>query len=746
MSGVRGWAAERSALEWLALGAGLACFGGLGWDSALWDPRLQLALHLLGVGTVVGVVLLAWRGRLEVPRTPVDLPVLALAACFALATASAMNVGMSLRAMAAVAGYALMLPAALIAIRQHPSWVGAVAGGSVLLLSIPTLVALLVRRAEWVLAGGPGVPPLRLGGEGTPFGSVAVPPFVIWPAWALAGLIEHPGWRRLIRTGLVVVGVPLTVLSGSRSAWLAIGVTALVAGVPWLWGRRLVLRSRLRLTPGGVLYAIGTLVVAAIVVAVALPRLLAVTSLLYRVSLWRDTLTAWATDPVLGIGPGFMPIARQAAAPDFSFPVRQPHSHNLPLGVLGDAGILGLLAGIALIATLVWVAGPWRTRTRIGRQAAFVLLGIGIGSLFEDVTFEPNFSLLAIGLVALALTDAGRVRWTRLPARPAPRLALASGGLVVGAVLAAGMVTSDAGAVAYRTGIDAVLNDDWGPATEWFERSVAIDPWHPAGPKALAVAADVVGDRELAREAARRATGLNPGDAASWTNLAVLCEAAGDLECAAAAAERAVVTTPFGEPHPYNAALILDRIGWTESADAAYLRSLLTNRLTAFADPLPRPVRWDPDEPETRPAEEVADLDDLNQLLAWWKLDHPIRPDALTDPAVRALAHAMLGEADAADAALDASIEAQPDDLLTWEIATILHRHRGDEAAAERAQRVGEVVRGGPFTSPDVIPEVPSATWDIATFRRYPRDELVTEAERLFTRPPFPWALEATLP
>lgn len=742
MSGVRGWAAERSALEWLALGGGLACFGGLGWDSALWDPRLQLALHLLGVGTVVGVVLLAWRGRLEVPRTPVDLPVLALAACFALATASAMNVGMSLRAMAAVAGYALMLPAALIAIRQHPSWVGAVAGGSVLLLSIPTLVALLVRRAEWVLAGGPGVPPLRLGGEGTPFGSVAVPPFVIWPAWALAGLIEHPGWRWLIRTGLVVVGVPLTVLSGSRSAWLAIGVTALVAGVPWLWGRRLLLRSRLRLTPGGVLYAIGTLVVAAIVVAVALPRLLAVTSLLYRVSLWRDTLTAWATDPVLGIGPGFMPIARQAAAPDFSFPVRQPHSHNLPLGVLGDAGILGLLAGIALIATLVWVAGPWRTRSRIGRQAAFVLLGIGIGSLFEDVTFEPNFSLLAIGLVALALTDAGRVRWTRLPAHPAPRLALASGGLAAGVVLAAGMVTSDAGGVAYRAGIDAVLNDDWGSATEWFERSVAIDPWHPAGPKALAVAAEVTGNLRLARDAARQATRLNPGDAASWTNLALTCAALNAPDCARQSAFRASATTGFGELDQLNAAYLFEFYGDTTTADEMYRRSLLSHRATAFGPGWPRKVPVG----QVLLGEEVGDLTDLNRLLAWWLMEEPIEPDTLSDPNARALGHAILGDRDEAAAWISRAIEERPEDPTTWQVAAVLHRHWGSTERAAYYQRVGEVVSGGPYPDEHEVTSIRPVTHDLSVFREYPGDELIGSAARLLIQPPMPWALEATLP
>jgi hypothetical protein len=36
LAGVRAWAAARSPLEWLALVAAVACFGGIGWDAALW--------------------------------------------------------------------------------------------------------------------------------------------------------------------------------------------------------------------------------------------------------------------------------------------------------------------------------------------------------------------------------------------------------------------------------------------------------------------------------------------------------------------------------------------------------------------------------------------------------------------------------------------------------------------------------------------------------------------------------------
>ena len=181
----------------------------------------QVALVIgIAIGAIGGLAVLALRGD-ELPHTPIDLPVIALVLAFGVATASAMNVGMSLRATAAIAAYAAMLYVALICIRYRPSWVGVVTAVPVLLLSVPTLVNLLARRIEWVVVGAPGIPPIRLAGEATPFGSVAVPPFVIWPAWALAGLIESPRWRRSVQWGLVVVGVPLTILSGSRSAWLA---------------------------------------------------------------------------------------------------------------------------------------------------------------------------------------------------------------------------------------------------------------------------------------------------------------------------------------------------------------------------------------------------------------------------------------------------------------------------------------------------------------------------------------------
>ena len=734
------WARARTPTEWLALGAAVAVFGYLAWDSALWDARLQLVLHVLAVGAIGGLFLVALRGH-ELPRTPLDLPILGLLAALALATLSALNVGMSLRAMAAIVAFAAMLPIALLAVRMRPAWVGLVTSVPVLLLSIPTLVTLVARRVEWIAVGAPGLPPLRLPAEVTPFGSVAVPPFVLIPAWALAGLIEPPALRRAVRIGLVGVGIPLVILSGSRSAWLAIVAGLAVGTLPWAWRQRRRLRRPRGLSARGILLAVGAVAVGGLGLALMLPRLTAVSSLVYRGALWRDTLAAWSSDPLLGIGPGFMPYARQAAAADFSFPVRQPHSHNLPLGVLGDAGLVGLAAGLIVVGMLAIRSGPWRSRTSVGRTAAVVLVGLGVGGLFEDLTFLPGFNLLAITLVAVALLDAGAVSWAPMRLASFPRrLALIAGSGAIAVVLLAAMVTADAGAIAYRNGIEAAQSADWTASAAQLRRAVEIDRWHPASPRALAVAADAAGQPGVALAAAEQATLLNPGDATAWTNLALLCEAGGNATCARDAAERAVASARYLAPELLNAAVVLDRLGEAGAADAAYRLSLLTQPATSFVVEWPRPIAiGDGRIPDvTNPSWE------LNLLLARHATGEPIVPDEFADPAVRALAYAANGDREEAERWLAHALDEHPDDIRTHDIAVILRDAWG--ASIEESVRIASVVRGGPFPDRDPGSAVPRSILEVVSFRAYPRDGFVTSAVRLATRPPFPWTLQQVLP
>lgn len=737
---VRRWVRARTEAEWVGIAAGAAVFGYLGWDSPLWDARLQLLLHLIALGAVMGLGVIAVRGG-ALPRTPVDVPVLALLAAFALATASALNIGMSMRAMAAIAATAAMFPVAVVAIRTRPTWVGLLTLVPVLVLGLGSLVHLLERRIEWILVGAPGLPPLRLPGEGTPFGSVAVPAFVFLLALPLSTLVRPAGARLAIRVALLFIGIPLVLLSGSRSAWLAITVAVAVVGAPLAWRRRDLLRPPRSISPGWLAGAVVGLGLAALAAALVVPRLGAVTSLIYRGALWRDTLAAWATDPLLGIGPGFMSYARQDVAADYTLPVRPTHSHNLVLGVLGDAGIAGLAAAAALVVTFFVVAGPWRSRSMAGRLASGSLIGLLVGGMFEDLTFLPNFNLLVLLVAAVALIDADAVRWTRPALLPRTARVAAGGAMVVIAVALVGaMVVADAGGIAYRRGIDLATARAWTDATRAFTRSIEIDPWHPAGPRALSVAADMAQEPEVALAAARRAVALNPGDGAVWTNLGYLCGVAGDRWCQKTAALQAAAHSRYSGLELLNAALLLTPLGEVEAADRAYRLSLLTQPRTFAAADWPRRIAIG-----TGTIPDFSDASwELNVLLARWAMDEPIEPAAYRDPAVRALAHAMRGERAEAETWLDRATSSQPADIRTWDIAIVLRSAWGRDVSRET--RIASVVRGGRFPPRDLQVGIPSRVADTAPWRYYPRDGYVTGVTRMSTVPPFPWPIARTLP
>jgi tetratricopeptide (TPR) repeat protein len=723
-------AARLSVVELVALAIGLAVFGYVGWDGALWDPRYQFGLHLAAIAAIGGLVARGLTSR-DLPRTRLDVQILLVLIAFGIATLGGENRGLAVRALTVLVATAAMLPVALVVVRARPSLTAAAVTIPVLALSSVDLALMVMRRLSWYLAGGPGlIPPVRLPTEGSPFGSVAVPPFVILAALALTLLIEHRTLRRSIQLGLLAVGIPLTLLSGSRSAWLAIGAATLVLVAPRVRQLRPPNRWTLRHAAIGAVAA-GGIAVAAVFIA---PRLTAIGSLVYRGYLWRDTLAAWSLNPIFGIGPGTMPYARQAAAPALTFPVRQPHSHDLALGILGDAGLLGLVLAAILLLSFVLLAGPWRSRSNAGRAAFATLAGFAVAGLFEDLTFLPGFNLLVVLLAAVALADAGAVSWHR------PRIALPLGlaGAAAAAALLLAMISGDAAALAYRMGTDAAGEQDWPSATAWLVRSEQLDPAHPATPKALAVAADSAGLRDLARSAARRAVELNAGDAPSWTNLALLCQRAGETDCAATAAGRAMATASLGGSELINAALVYERLGRHDDADRVYRLSLLTNRYTALAYRWPRQVRI---VDETIPEQGAAERE-LCELIARRVIGDAIDPADYADPLVHTLALALVGDRGAAEASLSSTIDREPTSIAAWDLAALLRRHWGDDA--KHAVEVAEALHNGPLsTSP---PRPPGLIFDIASFRAYPRDGLIASAQRLLPPQPWPWVMERLLP
>jgi hypothetical protein len=125
-------------------------------------------------------------------------------------------------------------------------------------------------------------------------------------------------------------------------------------------------------------------------------------------------------------------------------------------------------------------------------------------------------------------------------------------------------------------------------------------------------------------------------------------------------------------------------------------------------------------------------------------VDEPLGPGDVASPAVRALVHAMAGNAEAAAPLLDEAIAASPEDPLSWQIAIVL-RDAWDQPIDDELE-AWNALTGSDFPAPDARPVPRGSTRDIASFRSHPGDELVPEAERLETDPIWPWALRATLP
>jgi hypothetical protein len=125
-------------------------------------------------------------------------------------------------------------------------------------------------------------------------------------------------------------------------------------------------------------------------------------------------------------------------------------------------------------------------------------------------------------------------------------------------------------------------------------------------------------------------------------------------------------------------------------------------------------------------------------------MDEPIDPDALAHPAIRALAHAMRDERSEAAELMEHAIASHVDDPITWQVVIVVRDHWGEPVDHEL--RVYAVMRGGRFPPRAPASGPPSVTFELAGWRGYPRDELLTDAERLRTAPVYPWAISRTLP
>ena len=251
--------------------------------------------------------------------------------------------------------------------------------------------------------------PNLLGGYLLPILPLAVVAALRWP--------ELP--RRLFALSSLVLGVVALVLTYSRGAWMgmvaSLGLLGLLLALrgtrhwPVFWRRTLPL-----------LLLVGGAVALAVLVTQVEPLRVRVMSLVagredssnnFRINVWTAALAMIQDRPWLGIGPG-------NSAFNLIYPLYQQPKFNalsaysIPLELLVEAGIPGLVAGLALLLTAV------RTGLRLGRgngslalpclAAVAVFAGLVVQGLTDTIFFRPEVQLVALfSLATLAVAASG---------------------------------------------------------------------------------------------------------------------------------------------------------------------------------------------------------------------------------------------------------------------------------------------------------------------------------------------------
>lgn len=533
------------------------------------DPFMVVKLTVLVLGAVMLLGLAGVRavrsGRLTLPRGPVVVVVAALALVLVLATVTADNVGQAVvgqhRRYAGLLAYLAYLSVFLVALRVYAR--GAVSG-----LARAVLVALGLVTAYGLLQVAGGDPytwqsrldaPLFSTFGNTNFAAAYVA--MTTPVAAAALLFPRTGWAsRPVAALLLVLGLGYGVATGATQGVLAAAAGLGVVALAWVLARRR--RAGAARAGGGAgrrpawqLAAAG-LTTALVVLVLGLWLAPDVArSGGERVQFWQAALGIFVDHPVLGTGldsfrdyftqyrPAEHAVARGFQATD--------STHNLPLGMLAQGGLLLGAAYLAFVAVTGWalLRGLWRLApVDLGPLAGFggMWAAYQVQSLVSlDV---PPLTFLHFLSAAVVLAVAGAASGMLsvpigLPAARAGRVvpqqgqAGRSGAISALAVLtvlclAAAWVGSRplradvaAGSVKAVKGADALAGLD---------RAVALAPWEGEYRVRQAQARLDAGDVQGTYEAAAEAAKLRAGSSKLAFGAADLAARVGETDVAAA--------------------------------------------------------------------------------------------------------------------------------------------------------------------------------------------------------------------
>jgi hypothetical protein len=218
-------------------------------------------------------------------------------------------------------------------------------------------------------------------------------------------LIER---RHVVLAGAgMLVLVAAILLSGTRSAWISIGVAAAVLTLPRL-GRRSLVPLALAVLGALALVTVDELG------GFVLDRLSTALSSggAGRIDIWSVGVNIFAAHPVAGVGYGNFPVAftpeviRATDVPGLDINVLFPGAgpHSIIIGTLAELGIVG----IVLLLPFLGLALFGRAEHRSWAVAQAIVLALLVQSLFLDLMNRKHFWLMlaiAFGLIWRATLD-----------------------------------------------------------------------------------------------------------------------------------------------------------------------------------------------------------------------------------------------------------------------------------------------------------------------------------------------------
>jgi O-antigen ligase/tetratricopeptide (TPR) repeat protein len=569
-------------------GATLFAVLAAGGSGTLEQSTVRLLYDVPAAAAIAAWMLVAaWRPT-WLPSSRLMPAIVVILAAFAVTTVTSRSPRLSLEML----GYAVLLAELyllLVALMRHEHLRGHF-GRLALALCLLVCVLYLLQVVEawqawWAAVGHLALPPMRPAYLGLSLGSPnpIATLVLLLGAFGLACVWRAGRATTFLGALLTVVLVVVTVITGSRGAWLGAGAALVICGtvavIAWPEARARV-QAFVSSRRGALVAVLGFVALIAAAVFAARSGRLTLGDDGYREAFWAASLRMFRSSPLVGVGPGVWQVLRAsyetASEPDLYI----PHAHNIYLQTLAEFGLLGVGAGAVVVACLArLVRGAIESsdarRTRVGMAALFGIV-LFAGQQLVDMLMNVPALLVAIAL-PLAWLDATAEQPVGSSAPPdgrAARLAansgrlLALGGVALTLVILAGLLRIEGVAATSEQAASDADAGRWAQALAPARQAAAADPAVTSYQFELGIIAADAGDLPLASSALQ--AGATADDYPyAWLDLAAVRWRMGDLEGTGAALTQA------------------ERLGWQRAPlalAAGWLREQLGDGGQAVAD------------------------------------------------------------------------------------------------------------------------------------------------------------------